>query len=51
MKAKQKARLCENCDKIFYGCSVFFEGQFITNVCSEKCFEQNNKNLGMEEDQ
>jgi len=46
MKSRQKARMCENCEKIFYGCHVFNGTQLIINVCSEKCFKENNEKFG-----
>jgi hypothetical protein len=37
-----KQYLCDNCDEIFTGCQVF-EGYIrILNVCSDKCYEENN---------
>ena len=38
-----RQHLCEECDKVFYGCKVF-EGYIrILNVCSEECYTKNGR--------
>jgi hypothetical protein len=44
-QTKQRQKICDNCNTIFTGCRVFIGTIPVSNVCSQDCYEKNNKEL------